>query len=54
MYIRYFKCITAQTYVDKFSSDRGHMISETGDWIVEPPPYEPILNAGTYTNHIVM
>lgn len=24
----------------------------TGGWIVEPPPYKPILNAGTYTNYI--
>lgn len=45
MYWRYFKVIDAEKYVEKFSSDRDHMI-EGDRWISEPPPYPPILNEG--------
>ncbi|KAF7992927.1 hypothetical protein HCN44_005708 [Aphidius gifuensis] len=37
-----FRVIPALTYLQNFSSDRGHMKRQDGSWIKTPPNYPPI------------
>jgi len=36
-----FRVVAAETYVDRFASDRRHMRAG-GRWLAEPPPWPPI------------
>ena len=39
-----FRLIPASEYVEKFSSNRSHMKTESG-WLAPPPPWPPIIKA---------
>ncbi|KAG4078606.1 hypothetical protein HA402_011365 [Bradysia odoriphaga] len=39
---RFFRVISAETYLAEFSSDRRHMRRPDDTWIKPPPPYAPI------------
>lgn len=38
-----FRVIDSNEYVTKFSSDRSHMITQSGKWLAPPPPWPPII-----------
>lgn len=38
-----FRVIDADEFVDKFSSDRSHMLTADGQWQVPPPPWPAIV-----------
>jgi hypothetical protein len=42
----FFKTIEAKEYIDNFSSDRSHMRLPSGDWVVPPPSWSPIVKGG--------
>ena len=39
---RLFRVISADTFLEEFSSDRSHMRKEDGTWFAPPPLYPPI------------
>jgi len=41
-----FKAITAEDYINSFSSDRSHMKDMAGNWIFTPPSWGPITGDG--------
>lgn len=41
-FFRFFRVITAESYLLEFASDRRHMRRPDGTWIKPPPPYAPI------------
>ena len=47
---RYFRVIRADVFLERFASDRSHMLSETGEWMSPPPSYPPILTAESANN----
>ncbi|KAK0598750.1 hypothetical protein LWI29_037622 [Acer saccharum] len=42
-YRRCFRIVHAPIFLRSFASDRRHMKDPTGNWIAEPPSYEPIV-----------
>ncbi|KAK4839750.1 hypothetical protein QYF36_024649 [Acer negundo] len=42
-YQRFFRIVHAPIFLHFFASDRRHMKDPTGNWIAEPPSYEPIV-----------
>ncbi|KAK1575856.1 hypothetical protein Q3G72_008943 [Acer saccharum] len=42
-YQRFFRIVHAPIFLCFFASDRRHMKDPTGNWIAEPPSYEPIV-----------
>ncbi|KAK0595922.1 hypothetical protein LWI29_011091 [Acer saccharum] len=38
-----FRIVHAPIFLCSFASDRRHMKDPTGNWIAEPPSYEPIV-----------
>ncbi|KAK0596193.1 hypothetical protein LWI29_013509 [Acer saccharum] len=42
-YRRCFRILHAPIFLRSFASDRKHMKDPTGNWIAEPPSYEPIV-----------
>lgn len=44
--VRLFRIVHARTYLRCFASDRRHMKDPDGNWIAEPPSYEPIVAEG--------
>jgi len=45
-YIRFFRVVHAPIFRRSFASDRRHMKDSAGNWIAQPPPYEPIVAEG--------
>ncbi|XP_064612892.1 protein N-terminal glutamine amidohydrolase-like isoform X2 [Liolophura sinensis] len=50
-YKRYFRVISAETYLRHFASDRTHMLGEDGSWQKTPPPY-PCIQTPESNNNI--
>ena len=48
-YMPLFKLISSKDYVEKFSSNRGHMRTPDKNWIAPPPPWPAILKDNTST-----
>lgn len=44
--IRFFRIVHAPIFLRCFASDRRHMKDSVGNWIAEPPVYEPIVAEG--------
>lgn len=42
-----FRIIDADEFVTAFSSDRSHMLTAEGHWLVPPPPWTPIFRNGS-------
>ncbi|KAJ8899036.1 hypothetical protein K2173_008865 [Erythroxylum novogranatense] len=42
-YQRFFRIVHAPVFLRWFSSTRSHMKDPTGNWIAEPPAYDPIV-----------
>ncbi|OAY40437.1 protein N-terminal glutamine amidohydrolase isoform X1 [Manihot esculenta] len=42
-YQRFFRIVHAPLFLRYFASDRRHMKDSTGNWIAQPPAYEPIV-----------
>ncbi|KAE8098776.1 hypothetical protein FH972_016812 [Carpinus fangiana] len=42
-YQRFFRIVHAPIFLRSFASDRRHMKDSAGNWIAEPPAYEPII-----------
>ncbi|CAO3589680.1 unnamed protein product [Absidia cylindrospora] len=42
-FIRRYRMIPGELYIQKFASDRSHMISENGDYHAPPPTYPAIV-----------
>ncbi|XP_031262852.1 protein N-terminal glutamine amidohydrolase [Pistacia vera] len=40
---RYFRIVHAPIFIRYFASDRRHMKDSAGNWVAEPPTYEPIV-----------
>ena len=52
----YFRPVSGSQYMEKFSSDRSHMIDKnSGKWLSPPPNYEPIFepNLGHNLQHFL-
>lgn len=45
---RVFRVVHAPLFLRFFASDRRHMKDPAGDWIAQPPPYEPIVAEGKH------
>jgi protein-tyrosine-phosphatase len=45
-----FRVLDADVYVERFSSDRAHMIDEAGNYRQQPPPWPPIVPEGVAPN----
>lgn len=43
---RYFRIMHAPIFLRCFASDRRHMKDSLGDWLHQPPLYEPIVSEG--------
>ncbi|HIO91508.1 MAG TPA: hypothetical protein EYG68_01530 [Leucothrix mucor] len=41
-YAPYFRVVSAQDYLNNFSSDRTHMLDESGEYSATPPPWNLI------------
>ncbi|KAI9321238.1 protein N-terminal glutamine amidohydrolase [Dichotomocladium elegans] len=39
---RLYRLVPAQAYLDHFASDRSHMLDDDGNFMMPPPPYDPI------------
>jgi hypothetical protein len=37
-----FRVIDCKEFIDRFASDRSHMLDANGNWLESPPPWEPI------------
>ena len=44
-----FRVMDAEEYLSTFSSDRSHMQGPGGEWMANPPEWEPILQLGEST-----
>ncbi|GAY53712.1 hypothetical protein CUMW_151180 [Citrus unshiu] len=42
-YQRFFRIVHAPVFLRCFASDRRHMKDSAGNWIAQPPAYEPIV-----------
>lgn len=42
-YQRLFRVVHGPLFISNFASDRSHMKDSTGNWIHQPPAYEPIV-----------
>ncbi|KAL5708308.1 protein N-terminal glutamine amidohydrolase [Ranunculus cassubicifolius] len=42
-YQRFFRVVHAPIFLRNFASDRSHMKDSAGNWISQPPSYEPIV-----------
>ena len=51
-----FKVIVRHQFIQKFSSDRSHMRTPSGQWVASPPPWPQIFHSGknTLNNFIKM
>ncbi|KAF3442690.1 hypothetical protein FNV43_RR16607 [Rhamnella rubrinervis] len=50
-YQRFFRIVHAPMFLRSFASDRRHMKDSAGNWIAEPPAYDPIVGEdGTVHN----
>ncbi|KAF2307934.1 hypothetical protein P3X46_004485 [Hevea brasiliensis] len=50
-YQRFFRIVHAPLFLRNFASDRRHMKESAGNWIAQPPAYEPIVaEDGTVNN----
>ncbi|KAH7510880.1 hypothetical protein JRO89_XSUnG0244100 [Xanthoceras sorbifolium] len=45
---RFFRMVHAPIFLRFFASDRRHMKDPAGNWIAEPPSYEPIVAEGKH------
>lgn len=50
---RYFRVVHAPIFLSSFASDRRHMKDSTGNWIAEPPAYDPIVAEGKFLSKAV-
>lgn len=51
VYQRFFRVVHAPNFLRSFASDRRHMKDSAGNWIEDPPPYDPIVaQDGTFHN----
>lgn len=50
--IRFFRIVHAPVFLRCFASDRRHMKDSSGNWIAQPPTYEPIVAEGKRYNLI--
>lgn len=46
--IRFFRIVHAPIFLRCFASDRRHMKDASGEWIAQPPAYEPIVAEGKH------
>ncbi|KDO41226.1 hypothetical protein CISIN_1g0309242mg, partial [Citrus sinensis] len=51
-YQRFFRIVHAPVFLRCFASDRRHMKDSAGNWIAQPPAYEPIVAEGKHYNLI--
>ncbi|RWR93768.1 protein N-terminal glutamine amidohydrolase [Cinnamomum micranthum f. kanehirae] len=50
-FVRLFRVVHVPIFLHYFASDRRHMKNPDGNWIAQPPPYEPIVaEDGTVNN----
>ncbi|KAK1577611.1 hypothetical protein Q3G72_023267 [Acer saccharum] len=47
-----FRIVHAPIFLRSFASDRRHMKDPTGNWIAEPPSYEPIVAEDTTVHNL--